>query len=283
MLTPVVEMGNRLIARAPQFEVPGVLGGVPAGQVILNSQRDETVRQLAPGSVVQGTVSQAVAAAFAPEIPAPPVLNKVDPMYPALARQARIQGDVKLKVQIGTDGHIQRMEVISGHPLLVPPALDAVKQWVYGSVSAPGSFALTLPFRLDGGNAPLESLIPQSVGGVVGGVPGGVSGGVVGGIPNATPPRIRIGGAVQEAKLASKVDPVYPEAARAAGVEGEVVLDVTIGEDGRVQTAVPRDGNAQLATAAAEAVRQWVYKPTLLNGAPVTVLTTVTVPFKLQQ
>jgi protein TonB len=57
---------------------------------------------------------------------------------------------------------------------------------------------------------------------------------------------------------------------------------VTIGTDGHVLTAVPRDGNAVLATAAVEAVKQWVYQPTLLNGEPVGVRTTVTVPFKLQ-
>jgi protein TonB len=104
-------------------------------------------------------------------------------------------------------------------------------------------------------------------------------GGVIGSVPT---PRIRIGGPVQAAKLVSKVDPVYPAQARAAGIEGEVVLNITISEDGHVEAAEPTDGNAMLATAAVEAVKQWVYRPTLLNGQPVTVMTQVTVPFKLQ-
>jgi protein TonB len=125
------------------------------------------------------------------------------------------------------------------------------------------------------------------VSGVVGGVPGGVSGGAVGGVfgsiaSNPTPSRIKIGSNVQAAKLASKVDPVYPEQARAAGIEGDVQLEIVIGLDGHVQSADPKDGNPILATAAADAVRQWIYQPTYLNGDPVSVITTVTVPFKLQ-
>jgi protein TonB len=53
------------------------------------------------------------------------------PVYPALARQARIQGVVVLSVVIGKDGSVQELKLVSGHPLLAPAALDAVKQWTY--------------------------------------------------------------------------------------------------------------------------------------------------------
>jgi periplasmic protein TonB len=59
------------------------------------------------------------------------LINKVVPVYPALAKQARIQGEVRLGAIIGKDGTIQQLRVISGHPLLVPAALEAVKQWRY--------------------------------------------------------------------------------------------------------------------------------------------------------
>ena len=98
----------------------------------------------------------------------------------------------------------------------------------------------------------------------------------------AQPARVRIGGNVQAAKLINQVPPAYPEQARAAGIEGDVQLEVTIGEDGRVESVVPKDGHPLLAAAAADAVKQWVYQPTLLNQRPVTVITTVTVPFHLQ-
>lgn len=59
------------------------------------------------------------------------LLNKVQPVYPALARQQGIQGLVRLKVIIGADGATQQLEVISGHPLLIQAAMDAVRQWRY--------------------------------------------------------------------------------------------------------------------------------------------------------
>jgi len=53
------------------------------------------------------------------------------PEYPPLARQARVQGSVQLTATIGRDGRVQQVQVMSGHPLLVPAAIEAVKQWVY--------------------------------------------------------------------------------------------------------------------------------------------------------
>ena len=61
------------------------------------------------------------------------LISTVVPMYPALARQARIQGTVVLDADISKDGTVETLQVISGHPLLVQAALDAVKQWRYKS------------------------------------------------------------------------------------------------------------------------------------------------------
>ena len=59
------------------------------------------------------------------------LISKVDPVYPTIARQARISGTVSLGVIIGPDGHVQEASVLSGHPLLRPAAMDVVPQWVY--------------------------------------------------------------------------------------------------------------------------------------------------------
>jgi protein TonB len=59
------------------------------------------------------------------------LIRQVQPAYPALARQARISGSVRLTAIIGRDGAIRNLEVMSGHPLLTAAALEAVKQWVY--------------------------------------------------------------------------------------------------------------------------------------------------------
>lgn len=97
------------------------------------------------------------------------------------------------------------------------------------------------------------------------------------------PQKIRVGGNVQAANLISKVNPVYPPEAKQAGTEGTVRLAVDIGPDGKVQSVNAQSGPDVLVQAAVEAVRQWTYKPTLLNGEPVEVLTTVDVNFTLAQ
>jgi len=65
------------------------------------------------------------------DVQAAKLLTSVPPVYPELAKQARIQGVVRLSVVIATNGTVQNMTVVSGHPLLVGAALDAVKQWTY--------------------------------------------------------------------------------------------------------------------------------------------------------
>jgi TonB family protein len=90
---------------------------------------------------------------------------------------------------------------------------------------------------------------------------------------------IKVGGGVQQAKLIYKVDPIYPETAKAASLSGEVVLVVTINEEGFVSDIKAVEGHPVLSDAAVAAVRQWRYSTTLLNGKPVPVTTKVTVSF----
>ena len=120
-------------------------------------------------------------------------------------------------------------------------------------------------------------------GGVEGGVPGGVVGGVVGGLPDAPPPpqAVRVGGQIKEPKKLKHVNPTYPDIAKQARVQGVVILECTISPQGRVTDVKVLRGIPLLDEAAREAVKQWVYTPTLLNGVPVPVIMTVTVNFKL--
>jgi protein TonB len=124
-------------------------------------------------------------------------------------------------------------------------------------------------------------------GGVEGGVPGGVVGGIVGGLPEAPPPPparpVRAGIDVREPRRVKGVAPVYPTLAVESRVQGVVVLECRIDARGRVESVEVLRGNALLNDAAVEAVRQWVYTPTLVNGVPVPVLMTVTVTFQLTQ
>jgi periplasmic protein TonB len=120
-------------------------------------------------------------------------------------------------------------------------------------------------------------------GGVEGGVPGGVVGGVVGGLPDAPPPvqAVRVGGQIKEPKKLKDVKPTYPDIAKQARVQGIVILECTISPQGKVTDVKVLRGIPLLDQAAIDAVKQWVYTPTLLNGVPVPVIMTVTVNFRL--
>jgi len=100
-----------------------------------------------------------------------------------------------------------------------------------------------------------------------------------------TPPnfRIKVGGNVQQQMLVNQPHPVYPPEAKAARVQGVVKLRAVIGTDGAVKTLEVIEGDPTLAAAAISAVKQWVYKPTLLNGNPVEVATQIDVNFTLSQ
>jgi protein TonB len=98
------------------------------------------------------------------------------------------------------------------------------------------------------------------------------------------PARLRVGGEIEAAKRTNLVSPIYPEAARATGIQGTVILHAVIGMDGTPLSlrVMNREIDSDLARAAVEAVSQWRYRPTLLNGDPIEVDTTIMVNFKLQ-
>ena len=100
--------------------------------------------------------------------------------------------------------------------------------------------------------------------------------------PQVKPPqRVRVGGSVQRAKLIRQVRPRYPVLAVQARIQGTVVLEATISELGSVEDLRVIEGHPLLIERALEAVRQWRYKPTVLNGMPVRVVTRITVRFNL--
>lgn len=166
---------------------------------------------------------------------------------------------------------------------------------------------------LNNGELRTPSKIPQKVqmikeeeapppmpagGGVVGGVPGGIPGGQLGGVIGSvisstnslaavpkfvpvTPQRIRISQGVTKGLLIHRQEPVYPPLARAARVQGEVVLSAVIDINGQIQNLQLVSGHPMLVPSAITAVKQWRYKPYLLNGQPVEVETTITVIFSL--
>jgi protein TonB len=97
-----------------------------------------------------------------------------------------------------------------------------------------------------------------------------------------TPQRIRVGGGITRPQKIVNVDPVYPEKAKADRIEGMVILEAVIATDGTVKDLeVIRSAHPLLDAAAVEAVRQWEFTPTLLNGEPVELVMSVNVTFSL--
>jgi periplasmic protein TonB len=120
-----------------------------------------------------------------------------------------------------------------------------------------------------------------------GGVPGGFPGGLDEPPPPPPPPPplqapVRVGGNIRSPMKTKDVKPTYPAIAQSARVQGVVIIEATIGPDGRVQEAKVLRSIPLLDAAALDAVKQWAFTPTLLNGVPVPVIITVTVNFALQ-
>jgi periplasmic protein TonB len=148
---------------------------------------------------------------------------------------------------------------------------------------------------------------PGEVYGDVAGVVGGTRNGVPGGVPDllrsltaivaparpmervpapapaetAAPARIRAGGLVVLGEPIRRVEPLYPRIAIAARISGTVELEGVVGVDGRIRELKVKKGHPILAPAAVEAVRQWIYRPTTLNGDPVEVIAPISVTFRL--
>jgi protein TonB len=124
--------------------------------------------------------------------------------------------------------------------------------------------------------------------GIEGGV-GTIAGDIVTGVPEPPPPPppppaapVRVGGNIKPPAKVKHVNPVYPPIAQSARVQGVVIIEATIGPDGAVKDARVLRSIPLLDASALEAVRQWQFTPTLLNGVPVPVIMTVTVQFTLQ-
>lgn len=143
-----------------------------------------------------------------------------------------------------------------------------------------------------------EAPPPAAVGGVVGGIPGGIPGGQLGGviggiisassnstaiIPKLEPVRrVRISQGVTKGMIISKIEPPYPKLALSARVTGVVLLKAIISKEGTITELQVVSGHPILVPAAIEAVKQWRYRPYLLNGVPVEVETNIAVTFQIQ-
>ena len=235
------------VAGAVGGAVGGVLaGGAPAGK--------PDAQELAK---FEGDAVRAVG-----EVEPPKVVKQVSPVYPETARQSRVEGVVILEAKTDEQGNVVDARVLRSVKGLDQAAIDAVKQWKYEPMVLDGKprkalFTVTVRFVLDQGK--LGMFTKEFAQGAV-----------------------LAANEIKPPKVVKEVFPVYPEAARAAGVQGEVILGVRTDEQGRVVGAMVLKSVPLLDQAAIDAVRQWVYEPFLKDGKPTAVVFSVTVNFRLQ-
>jgi TonB family protein len=249
------------------------------------------------GGGVQGGVARSA------KIMPPKLVKEVEPVYPAEARKAGVEGVVILEATTDLYGQIANVKVLRSIPALDQAAKDAVQQWVYEPMIIDGKprpvvFTVTVSFKLDDKEKTAGGGVVGGVyggvstgveGGVAGGVEGGVKGGVAGGVVGAQELKkfegdaVRAVGDIQPPKLIKEVFPKYPEVARQARVEGIVILEAKIDEQGDVIDAKVLRSIPLLDQAAMDAVKQWKYEPLTIGGKARKVIFTVTVRFVLSE
>jgi TonB family protein len=248
----------------------GVGGGVAAG---VEGGVSKGVEGAAQGGVVGGVLGGVAgtqdlkefdkgAVRAVGDIKPPRLIKEVAPVYPLKARQGQIEGVVILETKADEQGNIVDARVLRSIPALDQAAIDAVKQWKFEPLVVDGKprkviFTVTVRFMLkEGDKAKTTEKFAQGA--------------------------VKAEGEIKPPKLIKEVAPVYPEVARVAGVEGVVILSVKADEDGRIVDVIVLRSIPLLDQAAIDAVRQWVYEPTIIDGKPRQVVFTVTVRFQLK-
>jgi serine/threonine-protein kinase len=180
----------------------------------------------------------------------PRQVKRINPEYPMAALSSRVQGVILLEATIAADGRVSDVRATRSIPPLDTAAIEAVRQWVYEPPTVNGKphpviISVAIEFKL------------------------------------TAPQPIRVGGAIKPPTQTKRVVPAYPPEAQAAGVQGIVIMEATVGVDGKVTDVRVLRSIPLLDQAAMDAVRQFEYAPTVIDGVTVPVIMTVTINFTL--
>ena len=267
----------------------GVQGGVAGGVTTGAAARDVAPwRESWPQDAVRAGGN----------IKAPTKVVDVRPVYPEIARTARVQGVVICEALIGSDGKVTDAHILRSIPLLDEAALDAIRQWEFTVTLLNGNpvpviMTTTVNFTLDGGapglGTPVRDGAMQQAAAIAEQYAAAREAAAAGGLPvkygQATDwpaEAVRIGGNIKPPTKILDVKPVYPDVAQKARVQGVVICEVLVRPDGTVADVRVLRSIPLLDQAAFNAVLQWIFTPTLLNGTAVPVIMTVTVNFTLE-
>jgi TonB family protein len=248
------------------------------GMAPLAALRAGAAGPLAPATAAQGAVRAGR------EAQTPIRIKHVAPKYPQEALDSKVQGIVIIEALINTNGEVAETKVLRPVALLSEAAEEAVRQWRYMPTELNGQrvpviITVTVSFRLGPDGTPLPEPPPVKPAGDTTAEPPVTTKEITW---NPGDPPLRIGGQIKEPRKVTHVNPVYPPEAQSANVQGIVILEIRIDQDGQVTDARILRPVALLDQAALDAVLQWEFEPTLLNGQPVPVIMTVTVNFTLK-
>jgi TonB family protein len=247
-------------------EAAGIAGGVEGGVV---GGVEGGIRGGVEGGVVGGVQKEEIekkrldfekdAVACKGDIQPPKLIKKIDPAYPEEARKNGIQGVVILETKTDESGRVRDVLILRSVPGLDEAAADAVRQWVYEPLIVQGTprmalLTTTVKFQLG------EKDIEQFAKGAV-----------------------KVKDQIKPPVLIKKVDPVYPEEARKAGLSGVVILEARTDIQGRVKDVMVLKSVPALNQAAIDAVRQWIYEPLMIDGKPQEAAFSTTVRFALAE
>jgi len=195
-----------------------------------------------------------------------------------------VQGKVWIHLIISETGDVESADILSGDPDLARAALEAMKKWKFKPYirnGKPVKVNTKMPFDFAFANKITDATAaPDSSANTLRSSAGaaGTSGGESSG---SLPQKLRVSSRVVEGLKLHVVNPVYPLEARIRHIQGDVLLQATIGKDGLIHDLRAVSGDPLLVVAAKGAVEQWRYRPYLLKGEPVEVETTIKVQFHL--
>jgi len=235
------------------------------------------------------------------DVPMPGVLKRVEPEYPLEAAKQGVTGSIVIDLVIGKDGKVREPRIARSVPALDQAALAAVRQWQFAKPRVGGSPAeisatLVLAFSLRHVPPPTDDIdlarfhvergddaaARIALDRVLETVTAEFEDCLAARPKDGSAPVRIAGGTIKPPTKTRDVKPVYPAAAQRARVSGFVVVEGTVGPDGRLRCIRVLRSVPMLDQAAIDAVRQWEFTPTLMNGVPVPVIMTTTVNFTLQ-
>jgi TonB family protein len=235
---------------------PSAQGGDPAPQTAQPSQ--------VPQDSNAKTPPDQTSSAPIPDSKQLETIKTQQPPYPDEAREQKLQGQVVVRAFVSETGDVEKVEEVSGDPMLAKAAIDAVKNWKFKPFIRNGkpvkastklSFNFAFSENINKENVPTDQ--PASV------------------------KRVRVSEGVSGGLLIHRVTPAYPPEARQARIQGTVLLRAIISKKGKITDLHVISGPEELVQAATSAVQQWRYRPYLLKGEPVEVDTEIQVNFQL--